>query len=239
MKNHFSSLRQPAASRAFGLLTLATVSLTCATCLSIEFVLFERGGSKVNISGEIVVEANDGSMLLRDRKGTLWTVQSDEIKKRSKDHTPFKLMGEDELSAALLEEMPAGFKTYTTAHYLICYNTSPAYAQWCGGLFERLYKAFTNFWKRRGLEMEPPSTPLVALVFADRESYKQYAEQEIGEAADSIVGYYNLATNRIVMYDLTGVQATANRRQRGRNSAEINKVLSQPDAGKLVATVIH
>jgi len=46
-------------------------------------------------------------------------------------------------------ELP-GFKTHQTQHYLIHYNTSPAYAKWVGSLFEGLHKAFYNYWTRRG-----------------------------------------------------------------------------------------
>ena len=47
-------------------------------------------------------------------------------------------MARDEIAQRLLAELPAGFGVYTTTHYLILYDTSPAYAQWCGSLFERL-----------------------------------------------------------------------------------------------------
>ncbi len=74
-------------------------------------------------------------------------------------------------------------------------------------LFEQLYRGFTNYWSRQGFELDKPRFPLVALVFADRESYLKHATPELGQAAESIIGYYNLATNRMTMYDITGVQS--------------------------------
>ena len=88
--------------------------------------------------------------------------------------------------------MPKGFEVYQTTHYLIFHNTSRAYAQWCGALFERLYTAFHNFWTHQGFELVEPEFPLVAVVFADKASYVKYSQKELGDAADSIFGYYNL-----------------------------------------------
>jgi hypothetical protein len=42
----------------------------------------------------------------------------------------------------------------------------------------------------------------------------------------------------MTMYDLTGV-ASQGRSTRGRTAAQINQILSQPDAAKTVATIVH
>ncbi len=178
----------------------------CEVCVALDHVAFERDGGLVHVSGNILVEAVDGGIILQDRKGKLWPLQPDQIKKRTADDVPFQPMDRKELGRALLEELPEGFQIHQTNHYLICYNTSKPYAEWCGALFERLLRAYTNYWKKRKLPLSDPKMPLVALIFADKTSYKRYAGQSLGDAANSIVGYYNLQTNRIVMYDLTGAQ---------------------------------
>ncbi|MFM8327037.1 MAG: hypothetical protein ACKN9U_19425, partial [Pirellulaceae bacterium] len=106
------------------------------------------------------------------------------------------------MSKALLEELPAGFRIHRTDHYIFCYNTSDAYAKWTAALFERLYRGFYNFWKSRWVELQEPRFPLVALVFEDQKSYLQYAEQELGEAARSMLGYYHMMSNRVASFDL-------------------------------------
>ena len=211
----------------------------CEVCVALDHVAFERDGGLVHVSGNILVEAVDGGIILQDRKGKLWPLQPDQIKKRTADDVPFQPMDRKELGRALLEELPEGFQIHQTNHYLICYNTSKPYAEWCGALFERLLRAYTNYWKKRKLPLSDPKMPLVALIFADKTSYKRYAGQSLGDAANSIVGYYNLQTNRIVMYDLTGAQDPEQAQHRMRNRAEINRVLSKPQAGRLIATVIH
>ena len=63
---------------------------------------------------------------------------------------------------------------------------------------------FTTFWTRKGFDLRQPEFPLVAIVFADRPSYLHFSRPELREAAESIIGYFNLATNRMTMYDLAG-----------------------------------
>ena len=106
-------------------------------------------------------------------------------------------------------------------------------------MFERLYKAFTNFWSRKGFELHEPEFPLVALVFADHESYSNFSSKELGEAAPSIIGFYSLQTNRMTMYDLTGVEALRDANDRRGTPAQINQMLARPAAERTVATIIH
>jgi len=172
------------------------------------------------------------------RDGELWAVQPDELVARRSDDVPFKPLTRQELSADLLRRLPGGFDVHETTHYLILHNTSRAYAQWCGSLFERLYMAFTNYWSRKGFDLREPELPLVAVVFADQASYAQNAQAEVGEAAKAMIGYFNLQTNRMVMYDLTGVEAAGGNGRIG-SSAQISRILAQPEAERTVATVVH
>lgn len=205
---------------------------------ALDHVVLRRDGKQIEVAGKLLVTAQDGGLLLMARDGVLWAVTPDELVSKSSDAAPFEPLGVKELGAKLLAELPAGFDRYETTHYLIVYNTSRGYAQWCGSLFERLYMAFTNHWSRKGFELSEPEFPLVALVFADRRSYADYARPEIGDNAGSIIGYFSLASNRMAMYDLTGTQAL--NRATDRNSAvEINRILAQPAAERIVATIVH
>jgi len=221
----------------------ALFAIGCLACVSLaageEHFGLNKGGAEVKVSGRIVVQAEDGGVLLEDRAGRLWTALPDEITNRDEDTLPFVPVDGEKLAQVVLEGLPDGFSVHTTAHYVICYNTSKAYAQWCGALFERLYRAFNNFWDRRGVTMEEPQQRMVAVIFSDEQSYKRYAANELGAAADTIVGYYNLMSNRVVMYDLTGAQAVRGPDDRLPSGKEINRVLNRPAAGSLVATIIH
>jgi len=204
--------------------------------LALDYVQFERDGRTRRIQGKLLVEAQDGGLLLTSADGRLWAVQPEEIVKHERDGKPFKPAGSQELARSLLDELGDDFQIHETAHYLIAYNTSKAYARWCGSLYERLYSSFYTYWDHRDLELQEPAQPLVAVVFGSRESYGRYARPELGEAVSSIVGYYNLQSNRVAMFDLTSTSAV-----RGRlgTAAQINAVLSRPQAADMVATIIH
>ncbi len=230
-----------------------------------ETLSFRIKGQPQTVKGRVVVEAADGGILFQGVDGVLWTVERNEIDGRERLDRPFKPLTPAELSTQLLGELPPGFRSYTTPHYVVCYNTSRAYAQWTSSLLERLYKAFTNYWQNQGLELHEPEFPLPVVVFAARQSYDQASRDDLPGGTGNIIGYYSLRSNRINMFDLTGTEAVreaASGRQynsgrstfvqaRGRQIAansssnrrgsmrEINQMLSQPAAVPLVATIVH
>jgi len=206
---------------------------------ALDLIVMQRDDRQLRVEGKVIVEAADGGLLLMTADGAYWTVQPDDIRERRTDDRPFEPLTADELGEELLNEMPPGFHIHTTAHYVICYNTSREYAQWCGALYERLYRAFYNFWTRKGLDLHEPEVPLVALVFAGQRSYQRYARDDLGDAVDSVVGYYSLRTNRVTMYDLTGLEKLRRPGARRDSAEAINRLLNQPAAEPLVATIIH
>jgi hypothetical protein len=220
----------------------ATSILLCialaAPALALDNVTLRRDGKELHVSGRLLVTAQDGGLLLLARDGLIWAIPPDEQVKHTTDEDPFQPLTRDEMAKRLLADLPRGFEAYSTSHYLILHNTSRAYAQWCGSLFERLYMAFTNSWTRKGFELTEPEFPLVAVVFADRPSYLKFSRPELGEAGESIIGYFALTTNRMTMYDLTGVEAQGRAGRIG-TSAQINQILAQPDAMRTVATIVH
>jgi hypothetical protein len=222
---------------------IVSAVLFCVGCsgaaLGVDHVSLKRDGELIRIEGRVLVTALDGGMQVQGRDGIIWSVQPDELVEHRADEAPFEPLSAEELTQELLNELPEGFEVRPTAHYLICYNTSRAYAQWCGSLFERLYMAFTNFWSRKGFELSEPEFPLVAIVFADKASYVEFSRPEVGDAVEAIIGHYSLRTNRMVMYDLTEFESR-NRYNTGRSTlAQINQFLRRPDARRTVATIVH
>ncbi len=202
-----------------------------------EHLTLNRDGTELHVSGKVVVEADNGGLLLCAPDGNLWLVQPDEIVGRRKDDQPFKGLTHDQFAEQLLAELPANFHVHKTAHYLICYNTSKPYAEWCGALFERLFRGFNTYWSYLGIKPSDPPFPLVAIVFDSKESYARYARANNG--IESAFGYYNPVSNHMIMYDLTGVEGFAKRGARLGSTALINRVLSQPGAEHMVATIVH
>jgi len=205
---------------------------------ALDYITRAGSAKPAELAGKIEVEAEDGGVLLLTRDGTLWPLPKEEIASRRADEIPFESLDREALAKQVLGELPAGFKVQHTRHYLICYNTSPAYAQWVGALYERLFTAFYNYWQQRKVELHEPHFPLVALVFDSRESFAQFARGEVGDAANAMIGYYSLKTNRMVSYDLTGAAGVRVIGELG-TAARINAILSQPGAERTVATIVH
>ncbi len=148
--------------------------------LAMDQVTLHRDGKTLEATGKVLVTAQDGGLLLLARDGVLWLIPPEEQVQHTSDALPFTPLTRDEMTKHVLAELPPGFQEFSTTHYLIFYNTSPEYAKWCGSLFERLYKAFINCWTRNRFELTEPEFPLVAVVFADRQSYLQLRATGIG-----------------------------------------------------------
>ncbi|MBN1910635.1 MAG: DUF1570 domain-containing protein [Pirellulales bacterium] len=171
--------------------------------LALEHVVFRRGETERTVDGELVSETQDGGIMVLAADGALWRIEPKELVSRRTDKTPLEPLSADALAQKLLAELPEGFAVHKSAHYVVLYQTSREYAQWCNSLLERLHHAFTNYWTHRGFKLSKSRFPLVVIVFANRASYVEYAKAEVGDAAKSMLGHYNLDTNRIAMYDLT------------------------------------
>lgn len=235
MMTRLKTLRSPTATLFLCLL----LSLLGVEGWAVDHITVTQGDKTVRLSGRMVAEAEDGGVLLMTPDGVLHPFQPGEFTDKSSDDQPFKPWSRDEMEKRVLADLPAGFKVYTTANYLICYNTSTAYAQWCGSLYERLYRGFRNYWEARGLQLHDPELPLVAMVFDSKVSYLRQVRGELGESAESIVGFYSPVTNRINMYDLTGLEGLKSTGQRLSTATLVNQILSQPAAAPMVATIVH
>jgi hypothetical protein len=212
---------------------------SAATALEHVTVVEQKGEPAKKLSGEAVVEARDGGLLLKTADGALHTLPIETIRSRKTDAEPLVMLTREQLTEKLLAELPPDFRVHPSKNYLICYNTTRTYAQWTSSLLERLQKAFISYWKKQGCGVKPPEQPLVVMVFADQGAYAAYSRKELGPAVGNVIGYYSLQSNRIMMYDLTGMQAF--RQQGGGRGSlhDITALLSVPAAEPLVATIVH
>ncbi|TWU41801.1 DUF1570 domain-containing protein [Novipirellula artificiosorum] len=153
------------------------------------------------VTGEVLVEAQDGAIMILADDGQIWTIQPEEIVQRQSDEEELVPIDADAMASRMLAEMPAGFSVYRTVNYVIVYNTNDLHARQVAGLFEQLYRGFFAYWKNQGWELPKPRFPLVALVLADRSSFLKHAGKEVGEAAQSVIGYYHLANNRMMIFN--------------------------------------
>lgn len=191
------------------------------------------------LTGQVVVEAEDGGVLLEHDDGRYEILPPDRLAGRPPQPAPAPEPDTPQaLGRRLLAQLPAGFDIHVTKHYVVCFDTSRDYAKWCAAVFERLHDAFGTFWTRAGLEVHDPPRPLVVVIFADRQRYEAHAAADLGAAAGRVVGYYDMMSNRVTTYDLTGSDALANGRPRVAGEAGL-AILSSPAATGLVSTLVH
>lgn len=224
------------------LIVLAVWAAACCgapLAWGLELVQVVEKGREVNLAGEILVEARDGGLLLKTADSAYHRLEGASVRGRQRDSQPLVLLDAEQLADQMLKELPPGFQVHQSKNYVVCYNTTRTYAEWTSSLLERLQKAFIAYWKKRGCDVTEPKQPLVVLVFGDQASYARFAKADLGAAVSSVIGYYNLDSNRIMMYDLTGMQAIR-KEGYGRGSLhDISAMLSQPEAEPLVATIVH
>jgi hypothetical protein len=221
------------------LIWAATLAIAAAKSgFALDHITYKVDGRERKLSGQVLVEAADG-VLLKTADGAFHRILSRTIANRSHDAQPLVMLTAEELAAQLLAELPPGFQVHQSTNYVVCYNTTRVYAEWTSSLLERLQKAFIQYWRKSGVDVAPSKQPLPVLVFGDQASYAEWSRPDLGAAVTNVIGYYNLDTNRITMYDLTGMQ-TLVREGYGRGTRrDINDLLSTPAAEPLVATIVH
>jgi len=225
------------------LMVLSSGLLPALGLLAAESPSWERvriGGSDETraVTCRVVAEAMDGGLLLEHADQRLEIAQPADVKAREPLAEPAAPLSPKELAAEVLRTLPAGFDHLVTRRYVVCFDTSRAYAQWCAALFERLHDAFLSFWRHAGLELDGPQQPLVVVIFADRQRYVETVAGDLGAASERVVGYYNLLTNRVTTFDLTGSDALDGRAGRAASRAGL-EILASRQASGLVATLVH
>jgi len=203
-----------AASLGFAMTWLCVITVVREGWSAEQIKFNDDKGVVRELVGESLVKAKDGGRFFQSDDGRIWTIQPESILSFEEDDSPLVPADGTELGRRLLAELPPGFSVHQTSNFTIVYNTPENYVRWVGGLFEQLHRGFYTYWKNQGWDLPEAKFPLVALVFADRRSYDAYAKADVGDAAQSTIGYYNLATNRMTTYNV-------------------------PDAERNVATIIH
>ena len=69
--------------------------------------------------------------------------------------------------------------------------------------FERLYRSMVHYFTARGFAVRRPEFPLVAVVFPTQSQYGNHLQQSGIRVSAGSLGYYDPATNRICLFDVT------------------------------------
>lgn len=190
------------------------------------------------IESRVVLEAQDGGLLLEGRDGRLWNVTPKQLQKRETMDVLFKPLTAEQLGEQLVREVAEfGIKTpaqvVITKHFVVCSTAGHIYAEWCGSLFERLHDAFRSYWKEAGLELHEPVFPLPAIVLKDRVEFAEFAANHDRPDAAQAPGYFSEPTNRIILFDLTAGPNSVP----AKNTGDIRRKIEASSFN--VATMVH
>lgn len=199
-------------------------------------LIASRDGKEVSLTGELLFEALDKSILFETADGQLHVFAADNIVSVEKEAAP-PAMKHEELAKSLLADpkLPQGMKTLATENYVIAYKTEVAFAKWIAKLYEkRLISEFEKFAKNKlQYKLNPAEFPLAIIVFGTRPEYDAYAARELGVEPGSMIAHYSPYTNRVAMYDLTFDLGRPGVGQK------LEQKLQQKAAIPMVTTIIH
>ena len=182
---------------------LVLLSLVTRPVIGFEKIVFRDDDDQQHeVVGELLIEAQDGGVMLQADDGKIWMIQPDQIVDRTSNDQALKPLNNDQVAERLLEEFDDGFSIYRTQHYIVAYNSSEEYAKRVAALFEQLYRNFFTFWKNQRWDLPEPRFPLIAIVLRDHDRFLEHALEEIGETADTVIGYYHLTSNRMTTFNV-------------------------------------
>ncbi|MDC0278722.1 DUF1570 domain-containing protein [bacterium] len=190
-------------SRLFHLIALNMIVIVTVPCLAGEVVEFrDQKENQRTVNGEILVEAQNGGLMLQGDDGRIWMIQPEQIINRESTAKAMPPADPEIVSQRLIDELGPGFAIYKTQNYLIAYNCNENYVQRVGALFEQLHRGFFTFWSNQKWELTEPTYPLVAVVLKNHDSFLDYAQNDIGDMANSVIGYYHLSSNRMTTFNV-------------------------------------
>lgn len=150
---------------------------------------------------------NTAEVVLLGRDGRLWSVAFREVTDFRRSASQFRAYTPSEFRAVLLRELGPGYEVSGTGHYLVAHPAGQR-DRWAGR-FEQFYRGFVRYFAVRGLVLQEPPFPLVGVVCRDRRDFVRHADGQGVRPSQSVAGYYENASNRIVLFDAWAGQAPA------------------------------
>jgi len=95
-----------------------------------------------------------------------------------------------------------------TTHYLVAAPKGQR-DRWAER-FEDLYRSFVQFFSVRGWDLAAPPSPLVGVVCRNQAEFSRIAVAQGNPPPYGVLGYYDVMTNRISLFDMGGQTAGKN-----------------------------
>ena len=152
------------------------------------------------ISGHVLHASKSQVVLLRG-DGAVFDLNPSQATDYRRSQVPFTAYTAGQVSAQLQAELGAAFEVTGTGHYLV------AHPRGQGNLwaerFEELYRETVQYFRVRGLQVQQPAFPLVAIVWPKQEQFEMYARRDGMQDVRGVLGYYSRLSNRVTLYDVT------------------------------------
>ena len=177
------------------------VMLLCGLNSSVEAagrwtVSFEVGGKRFE-GMPIIWTDREIRLLARDGQMHQFTAsQATNVRKISND---FRGYSSREMQRRLRKEFGRAFEVTGTGHFLVVHPKGQG-KRW-SSQFEQLYRTSRVYFSSRGIHLKRPPFVMVAVVFPTEQQFRQYARKTGNNIPTSYLGYYDLMTNRILMFD--------------------------------------
>jgi hypothetical protein len=108
---------------------------------------------------------------------------------------PFRPETAEEMSQELLAGAFAGFQVRRSAHYLVLFRSTPAFADASVRLLEELYRGLIDAFRKFDVPVQEPEFPLVAVIFRTEAEFRAHKKVD-----PDVQAYYEIFTNRIYFY---------------------------------------
>lgn len=109
---------------------------------------------------------------------------------------PFEAATPETVMTRLAAELGGDFKFEKTRNYVYAYNCSAAFAAATSRILESMRPGVTTYVERMGVPTSAPDVVLMAILFRTEAEFQNYRRMP-----DGVVAYYDILTNRIVMYE--------------------------------------
>jgi hypothetical protein len=112
---------------------------------------------------------------------------------------PFRPFSQGEMRGQLAREFRHPYEITATGNYLVVHPLGES-NKW-PRRFEQLYREMIVYFGTRGIDIQKPQFPLVAVVLPNKATFMKYAHVTGTKISGSVLGYYTPVSNRIFLYD--------------------------------------
>ncbi len=165
-----------------------------------KFMMTATVGGK-QIEGQPIAWSSS-EMLLYGRDGTLHEFNTKKAEGAKKSAPQFRAYSSAELRERLQEEFGRGWAVTSSKNYVVVHPRG-RWVEWAQRL-EKLYQSFNSYMRVRGIRVERPRVPLIAVVFRNKGDYHRYSKESGTPLHPNTLGHYDSDSNRIFLFDASG-----------------------------------